>query len=143
MGIVLVASLAARAGDDDDVDLAAYQFSRQLGEPIRLPFRINALYVDILSRGVTELAQPLVECVELRVRRRGTGQQHADAGRLSRLLRAGGERPRYGRGTEQGRKIAPPHSMTSSATASSVGGMIRPSALAAFRLITNVNLVAW
>src|SRR5215216_6464214 len=38
-------------------------------------------------------------------------------------------------------KRAPPHSITSSARASSVGGTSRPSALAVLRLITNKNLV--
>ena len=40
------------------------------------------------------------------------------------------------------RELAPPHSITSSAVASSVGGKVKPSALAALRLITNSNLVA-
>src|SRR5690242_9254134 len=34
-------------------------------------------------------------------------------------------------------ELAPPHSITSSASARSFGGMLRPSALAVFRLITN------
>ena len=39
------------------------------------------------------------------------------------------------------RDIAPPHSTTSSAAARSDGGSVRPRALAAFRLMTNSNLV--
>jgi hypothetical protein len=40
-------------------------------------------------------------------------------------------------------KLAAPHSITSSAMASSPGGIVRPSALAVLRLITNSNLVDW
>jgi hypothetical protein len=42
---------------------------------------------------------------------------------------------------EQRDELAPPHSITSSARASSVGGISTPSALAVLRLITNSNLV--
>ena len=38
--------------------------------------------------------------------------------------------------------IAPLHSITSSAIASTPGGIVRPSALAVLRLMTNSNLVA-
>src|SRR5262245_16322752 len=38
-------------------------------------------------------------------------------------------------------ELAPPHSITSSARASSVGGTLRPIALATLRLIANSNLV--
>src|SRR5262249_40165371 len=51
------------------------------------------------------------------------------------------ERPRN-RGTpEQRDELAPPHSITSSARASNVGGISRPSALAVLRLITSSYLV--
>src|SRR4029079_1962029 len=56
------------------------------------------------------------------------------------LLRANSKRPR--RRTAQKRdEFAPFHSITSSAVASSVGGMVRLSAFAVFRLITSSNLV--
>ena len=54
-----------------------------------------------------------------------------------RLLRARGERPRDRRAAEKRDELAPPHSITSSARASSVGGTSRPSALAVLRLITS------
>src|SRR5262249_33586374 len=50
------------------------------------------------------------------------------------------ERPRRGP-AEQRDELAPLHSITSSARASSVGGTSRPSALAVFKLITNSYLV--
>src|SRR6516162_2465187 len=43
--------------------------------------------------------------------------------------------------TEPHDELATPHSITSSARASSVSGMVRPSALAVFRLITSSYLV--
>src|SRR5262245_31032403 len=43
-------------------------------------------------------------------------------------------------GSKQNDKRRPLHSITSSARASSAGGMVRPSVLAVFRLITNSNL---
>ena len=45
------------------------------------------------------------------------------------------------RAAKQRDELAPPHSITSSARASSVAGTSRPSALAVLRLITSSNLV--
>jgi hypothetical protein len=61
--------------------------------------------------------------------------------RHRRLLRALRERPRRRCAAEQRDERAPPHSITSSASASSAEGTARPSALAVLRLITNSNLV--
>src|SRR5262249_56733218 len=55
-------------------------------------------------------------------------------------LRARHDRPR-GRAAEQGEERAALHSITSSAVASSTYGTVTPSALAAFMLTTNSNLV--
>src|SRR5262249_49570189 len=62
--------------------------------------------------------------------------------RHCRLLRARRERPRRRRAAEKRYELATPHSITSSARASSVGGTSRPSALAVLRLMTNSTLVA-
>src|SRR6266436_8991949 len=59
-----------------------------------------------------------------------------------RLLRPRDERPRCRRAAEQGDELAPIHSITSSARASSIGGMVRPSALAVLRLMTKSYFVA-
>src|SRR5262249_47449914 len=62
--------------------------------------------------------------------------------RHRRLLRPRRHRPRRCRAAEQRDEVAPPdHSMTSSARASSVAGISRPSALAVGRLMTNWNFV--
>src|SRR5262249_44783205 len=58
-----------------------------------------------------------------------------------RLLRPRRTRPRHSRAAEQRDEVAPPHSITSSAVASSVGGTLRPSVRAVCRLMTNSNLV--
>jgi hypothetical protein len=58
------------------------------------------------------------------------------------LLRMRRERPRR-RAAEERDELAPFHSITSSARASSVGGTSRPSVLAVLRLITNSYLVGF
>src|SRR5262249_14165407 len=68
-------------------------------------------------------------------------QEHADAPHALALLRARHPRPRDRRPTEQRDEVAPLHSITSSARASSMGGISRPSAFAVFRLMTSSNLV--
>ena len=57
------------------------------------------------------------------------------------LLCARRERPRRCRAAEQRDELAPYHSITSSASASNVGGTSSPRECAVLRLITNSNLV--
>ena len=57
------------------------------------------------------------------------------------LLRPRRQRPRGRRATEQRDELASPHSITSSARASSVGGTSRPSALAVLRFRMSSNFV--
>src|SRR5262249_58729885 len=61
--------------------------------------------------------------------------------RHRRLLRVRRERPSGSRAADKRDEFAPFHSITSSARASSVGGISRPSALAVLRLMTSSNLV--
>src|SRR5215831_6658668 len=68
------------------------------------------------------------------------GVPHEPDHRHLRLLRPSRERPRC-RAAEQRDELATLHSITSSAIASNPGGMVRPSALAVCRLMTNSNLV--
>ena len=56
------------------------------------------------------------------------------------LLRARRERPRR-RSPYCNHELPPPHLITSSASESSLSGMVRPRALAVLRLITNSNFV--
>src|SRR6516164_5806908 len=66
---------------------------------------------------------------------RGQVHEHSDPPHPLALVRARRERPR-GRAAEQRDELAPLHSITSSARASTVAGMSRPSALAVLRLST-------
>src|SRR5262249_57788049 len=68
--------------------------------------------------------------------------KHADPPHPFGLLRARRERPRRCRAAKKGDELAPPnHSITSSASASSLSGISRWRAFAVVRLITNSNLV--
>src|SRR5258707_4710531 len=58
-----------------------------------------------------------------------------------RLLRARREWPHRRRAAEERDEIAALHSITSSASAISLSGIVRPSALAVFRVMTSSNLV--
>src|SRR5262249_56500896 len=78
---------------------------------------------------------------DLRVLAERPGAEDPDH-RHRRLLPTRRERPRR-RAAEQRHERAAPHSITSSARASSVGGTSRPRTLAVLRLIKNSNLVAW
>src|SRR5262249_57454436 len=57
------------------------------------------------------------------------------------LLRPRRERPPRHGAAEQRYQLAPPHSITSSARATSIGGTSKPSALAVLRLISNSSFV--
>src|SRR5262245_9118951 len=69
-----------------------------------------------------------------------TRPEQSDGRRLC-LLHARRERPHRRRATEQRYEPAPPHSITSSASASSLGGISRPSPFAVLRLMTRSNFV--
>src|SRR5262249_6135309 len=58
-----------------------------------------------------------------------------------RLLRARRERPRDSRAAEKREELAPPHSITSSASESRLSEILTPSAFAVLRLITSSNFV--
>src|SRR5215470_14636837 len=97
----------------------------------------------IVSVAPAQLLQPLLECrkaflVLLIVH--GRGREHADALNPAQLLRARRERPRHRAAEQRDELAAPDHSITSSASASSLSGTSKPSALAVLRLMTNSNL---
>src|SRR5262249_15002609 len=73
----------------------------------------------------------------------GAVHKHADPPHPLGLLRACRERPRSRRAAKQRDELAPPnHSMTSSASASSLSGTVSPSILAVEALMTSSNLLA-
>src|SRR3974390_2017795 len=69
------------------------------------------------------------------------GNEDADAPDPFGLLRPYYERPRRRRAAEKRDELAPPHSITSSARASTDGGIVRPRAFAVLRLMTSSYLV--
>src|SRR6516165_10141400 len=60
---------------------------------------------------------------------------------LARLLRSGTKGRRHSSTVNYAYEAAPSHSTTSSARPSTDGGIVRPSVLAVFRLITSSNVV--
>src|SRR5262245_6602831 len=102
---------------------------------------------QVAALAPAQLLQRLLERRELGTAGAATAREHADPPYAPWLLRARHERPRDGRAAEQRDEVAAlhlrGHSITSSARASSVGGISRPSALAVLRLITNWYLVGF
>src|SRR5262249_13551772 len=96
---------------------------------------------QVAALAPAQLLQRLLERRELGTAGAATAREHADPPYAPRLLRARRERP-CGCGPAQQRdELASSHSITSSARASRVGGMVRRSALAVSRLTMKSNLV--
>src|SRR5262249_51087800 len=103
-------------------------------------WRLDVIESKVPAFLIAEFGHPLEEIrIMWGVSRLHTDK--ADTQRLWLLLRARRERPRCGRATEHRYELATPHSITSSARASTVVGTSRPSALAVLRLITSSYLV--
>src|SRR5262249_27185187 len=104
------------------------------------------LEADVVAFLPAELLHRLPERREPRLRfgvALGPGRDDPDPPHPLALLRPRREWPCGRRAAEQRDELAPPHhSITSSARASNVGGMVRPSILAACALMTNSNLLA-
>src|SRR5262245_59379358 len=97
-----------------------------------------------INRSAPRVFQAALECSEpgLAFRRvRGSVHQDADPPHLVALLCMAPHRPRRN-AAEQRDKLAPSHSITSSARASSVGDTSKPSALAVPRLMINSHWIA-
>jgi len=137
------ASIAAVSPDHQQVDLRE-QGNDGLLHFFSLRTRITDQQHDIATLHIAEVGQTPFECFRIDPRHLGrTDIQVPNAPDLPGLLSGSG----YGRcqchPANRTEKIAPSHSMTSSARARTDGGKIRPIALAAFRLMTNSNLVGW
>src|SRR5262245_27204164 len=96
---------------------------------------------QVAALAPAQLLERLLERRELGTAGAATAREHADPPYAPWLLRARHERPRDGRAAEQRDQLAAVHSITSSARASKVGGISRPSARAAFRLIISSTFV--
>src|SRR5262245_19126854 len=129
------------SGCDDHGDLPANQFSYQRRYPIDLILTPAVFDRDVLALDMSGILKALAECaytVRLSIgRTRVDDANHRRRG----LLRARRNRPRGRNAADKRDERAALHSITSSASASSVGGMSKPSALAVTRLTTSSNLV--
>src|SRR5579862_184977 len=92
---------------------------------------------DCLALDIAELLQALPKRVE---KRAGIHAKNADKRQLGGRLCECGARPCRERKRDTGEDRSPPHSITTSARPSTVGGIARPSALAVLRLITGSYL---
>src|SRR5262249_4190588 len=125
-----------------------HEFGSEASQALVIPAWPALLDVDIATFDPPEILQAPAERrhaeLAFGVLLRQPRNQHADAVHLLTLLRPRRERPRS-RAAEQRDELAPPHlrghSMTSSARASSLSGISRPSAFAVLRLISNSNFV--
>ncbi len=125
---------------DDQIYLAAHEISCEPGQPIVVAFAPAVGDRDIAALDEAGRRQTLPD-------RRDSAGFHGLGGaaeiadhRHRRLLRGRGQRCSEQRPAAED-EVAAPHSITSSAAASSNCGTVRPSALAVFRLITSSNLV--
>src|SRR5262249_47427876 len=124
------------------VDFEPGKLGRDLGQALAAPVCPAIFDRDRAALDPTEVVEPPRECGRpLTFRQRGAVAQEPDNWSLRRLLRSRRERPRGSAATEKRDERAPLHSITSSARASSVGGTVRPSALAVVRFTTKSNLV--
>ena len=142
-GIVAVAALAASrevAGRGDHGDLPTNQFGRHLRQSISLICGPAVYDRYVIALDIAGVFETLVKSTQtLRGPLRRCGVEEPDH-RHRWLLPTRRDRPRRRRAAEQRDELAPFHSITSSARASSCGGTVRPSALAVLRLMTSSNL---
>src|SRR5262249_30692537 len=127
----------------DDVRPQRDQFAREFVNVVGIACRPAVIDPHVVTVGPAQLPQSLQKRRNASLAYRmvfGERHKHADASDLCWLLRARRERP-GGRAAEQRDELAAFHSITSSARASSVGGTVRPSALAVLRLITSSYFV--
>src|SRR5262245_6119144 len=127
-------------GSDDDGSAATDQIGRQFRQPLGFIVRPSVFDLYVAALGEADLAQAFAECREHRCAGLGRTRIEISDHRRWRLLRPRRQRPSSRRAAEQRDELAPSHSITSSASASSDGGTVRPSAFAVARLITNWNL---
>src|SRR5262249_7440384 len=130
------------AKGDDEVNVLRNELASQHRRALAMSFSPNKQEPDVTflfpADRLHVAPERLGECLNDVL---AIGPQYADHGH--RLLRARRERPCSHSAPEQRYELAPPHSMTSSARASSLSGIWRPSVLAVLRLITSSYLVGF
>ena len=129
-----------REPSHDEIDIEPHQLSSQFGEAAHLSVVRSKFVSNAPPLNVTRLAHRIPEKPPKLLPARSPNHQNADY-RHNRLLRVRRERPRRRRAAKHRDEVAPLHSITSSARASTDVGMSSPSAFGALRLITSSNLV--
>ena len=129
------------AAGQDDRDLAADEIGRQCRQPIVLTLGPAIFDGQVAALDEARVAQAPVESrhIPRPIRRRHAVKRANHRHRW--LLCSCRERPCHCRTAEQRDELAPFHSITSSALASSACGTVRPSAFAVLRLMTSSYLV--
>src|SRR5215831_7736893 len=122
----------------DDIDRATHEIGDEAANHSIITCRKSPIENDVLAVYITEFAHLLQERMKVG-RLSGTCSDRDEANNWNRLP-ARHNRP-HRRAAEQRDELAPLHSITSSARASSVGGISRLSALAVLRLMTSSNLI--
>src|SRR5262249_50739186 len=129
----------------DDIHASFHQIGRMALHSLRQQRETGCIDYEILAFDEAEPPQFIEQREIMRCIARAR-KQAAEAINASGLLSARHERPRDGRAAEQRDELPAlhlrGHSMTSSARASSLSGIWRPSAFAVLRLMLNPNFVA-
>ena len=127
---------------DEDVGADRQKLRDQRRYPFLLSLGVAFVKHKVAAENISTLGKPLPQAAEDDGFVLGrTDPDDADPRNLC-LLRPRGERPCRCGAAERRDERAPSHSITSSAAASTVGGISIPSALAVLRLTMVLNLVA-
>jgi len=127
----------------NQVDVEPDQLGRQVAETFLASLGIAVLNDEVLALDIAEVVQTLPESLQTRIGVKGgrAGTEPTDPVHFRRLLRFGDKRRHEDTQGKRDAEHACCHWSTSSAWKSSVGGIVRPRALAALRLMTSSNLM--
>src|SRR5262249_49753238 len=122
------------------VHLTLHQIGSERWQKVELSARPAVFDRDIPALHIAAFAETFMECAHKMGKRVGRLAADKADHRHRRLLRRRRERASR-RAAEYGDELAPSHSITSSARASSVGGTVRPSSFAVLKLTNSSYLV--
>src|SRR5262249_1509579 len=118
------ARCSCKGARDDNRRLSSYEIGSHQGETVVLSLSIAILDCYVLVFDVARFGQGPEKCREIRRHRSWRSGMKKPNHRHRRLLRASDERPCRCRAADQRDEVAALHSITSSASASRVGGAI-------------------
>src|SRR5262249_27553028 len=129
----------SHAACHDNIDLCPQKIANQRGYRFDIIAKMAKLVGDVAPFDITEVAHPAHEFLAEWIVARGSRPDVPDTRHLPWLLRASRQRPGRSRAAEQRYELAAlhlrGHSMTSSASESSLSGIWRRSAFAVLRLM--------